>query len=335
MIGEAQTHANRINAALATALAQYEETMGEAFPTVPRLKVVDDPNFWASADLDGSRLTIAVTTGLVGTLTGFWDRVADLSANTDAVRPLPVTPDEMVSLSLIWLMLHELHHFQMGHFEITGQFCLTEAKEPNAFGVATRASSSRPPMLAHVGEGDLAKVEPCLEMQADHDAIEMLLDAYSTDGWDAIHARTMAIAAMMVLIEREDSKRSHALSSHPKAATRIFQLLGHVMEMPLIQARLAAQRPELNIDPTLPSDEEQSAFNHDVVIPAILGAQMLAQIAGADSIIQDIGEPQDFFQDTQIAKLVDPEGYDALTTAGAKQWAELVGLNGQLMRHER
>ena len=184
-------------------------------------------------------------------------------------------------------------------------------------------------ILKDIPPADLPKVEPCLEMQADADASEMVLDAYSPDGWDIIRARTAAISGMMMLIEREDAKRGHDLSSHPKAATRIFQLLGHVMEMPLIEATLAQQHLELGIDPTLPSDEEQSAFNRQVSIPAFLDAVELARIAEADTIREDLGEPADFFGDIQIAKLVDPEEFNTMTTEGGVQWAELIAVNSR------
>ncbi|MEP3345198.1 MAG: hypothetical protein ABJN34_10135 [Litoreibacter sp.] len=85
----------------------------------------------------------------------------------------------MTHLGLVWLMLHELHHFEMGHFEFAGRLCLTEAHAPSSFGVVSRAKSQPSPALAQIDADDLPKVEPCLEMQADHDAIEMLIDAYA------------------------------------------------------------------------------------------------------------------------------------------------------------
>ena len=53
----------------------------------------------------------------------------------------------------------------------------------------------------------------------------------------------------MVLIEREDAKWGHDLSSHPIAATCVFQLIGHVVQMPKIEEIIAKQHPELGIDP--------------------------------------------------------------------------------------
>lgn len=179
------------------------------------------------------------------------------------------------------------------------------------------------PILAGIDENDLPKVEPCLKMQADHDAIEMLLDTYSTDEWPALRARATAISGMMMLIKREDTKRGQAHFSHPKAASRIFQLLGHVIEMPMIQPTLAKQHPELEIDPAIPSDEEQSAFNREVVIPVFLDAMKLAMVANAETIRDDLGGPTDFFRDVQIAKLANSDRFDHLVTEGAKEWASI------------
>ena len=260
--------------------------------------------------------------------TRLWDRALSdpsFTANAEA------TTEDMTYLSLSWLVLHELHHYQMGHFEFSGGHRLTEAKDPNSFSVAARSSVTRLPALADIEAADLLKVEPCLELQADHDAIEMLLDAYSPDGWNLIRMRAAAISGMMVLIEREDCKRGHELSSHPKAATRIFQMLGHVIQMPMIEAMQAERHPELNIDPHVPSDAEHAAFNDEVVIPTFFDAVKLAAIADATKIAQDLGVSETFFQDVQLALLGDPDSFDALTTAGAKHWSELVTFNATLL----
>ncbi|WP_299671333.1 hypothetical protein [uncultured Roseobacter sp.] len=321
--------------ALTDALTQYEETMGEAFPVVPRLVVVADTAFWAAAELEGEALVISVSTGIVDTLSDLWGRAfADDDFCNGVGQPIESTASEMIYLGLIWLLLHELHHYQMGHFAFTGRLSLTEANAPKSYGIATRENAQLATLHA-IAPNDWALVEPCLEMQADHDAMEMLLDAYSPDGWKLIRNRAAAIAAIMMLIEREEAKRRVEHVSHPKAATRIFQLLGHVMEMPLIQSILAQQRPDLNIDPTLPTDDEQGRFNREVVIPCFFDAVNLARIAAAETIRSDLGEAQDFIGDMQTAKLADPSQFDQFVTVGAKQWGELIAVNSLITREYR
>lgn len=330
MLDMTEDYISAIEKAMSAALTHYEETMGEPFDVVPRLLSVEDDAFWAVAEPDDDTVLISVSTGIVQALTVLWDdaaKDADLAAGVSI--PFVISPSEMVHFGLTWLMLHELHHYQMGHFAFTGRLCLTEANAPDSFGLVERAED-HPSVYDNIEETDWPKVEPCLEMQADHDAMEMLLDAYSPDGWDLIRTRTAAIVAMMMLIEREDAKRKVGGISHPKAATRVFQLLGHVIEMPLIQAKLAQARSELNIDPAIPSDEEQSAFNRQVTIPSFFDAVNLARIAEADTIREDLGDAQDFFQDIQLAKLGDPEQFGEMVTEGAVQWAKLISLNARL-----
>lgn len=322
-----EDHISAIETAMSAALTHYEETMGKPFKVVPKLLSVEDDAFWAVAEPEDETILISVSTGIVQALTVLWgDAAKDKDLAAGVSMPFDVNPTEMVHLGLTWLMLHELHHYQMGHFAFTGRLCLTEANAPERFGLVERAED-HPSVYDNIEETDWPKVEPCLEMQADHDAMEMLLDAYSADGWDLIRTRTAAISAMMMLIEREGAKREIGGISHPKAATRVFQMLGHVIEMPLIQAKLAQERPELNIDPTIPSDDEQSAFNREVTIPSFFDAVNLARIAEADTIREDLGEAQDFFRDVQIVKFANTELFTALVTTGAKQWSALTAVS--------
>jgi hypothetical protein len=321
-----------IEQAMSAALIHYAETMGEPFPVTPRLTVVDETEFWAAAELDGTTLTISVSTGTVKTLSDLWiAALADSEFRAGIGQPIQASAEDMTHLGLVWLMLHELHHYQMRHFNFTGQLCLTEANAPKSYGVASRADAPSPALI-NIDKDKLHKVEPCLEMQADHDAIEMMLDAYSADGWDMVRARAAAISAMMVLIERVEGKKDHQTSTPPQAATRIFQLIGHVIEMPLMQAMLAQRHPESDIDPEIPSDEEQSAFNRQVVIPSFFDAVGLARIANADAIGIDLGGAQGFFRDVQLAKLSCSKQSDEFTTQGAMQWSELLSISETLMR---
>ena len=316
----------QLRQALDTALAQYQETMGEGFPTEPQLDVVDHPDFWALAEMVGDVFTIRVSTGTVTAVERLW-RDAKASG---ALNSLEATADELTHVSLVWLMLHELHHFEIGHFQILDKAYLTETFGAHQFAVAKRAKRPRlvkSRALRHISRKDRHKVEPCLEMQADHDAIEMLLDAYSPNEWPSLRHRAAAISAMMMLIEREDSKHEQEHSFHPKAATRIFQLLGHLTQMPSIEATLANQNPDLDIDPQIPDTEEIAAYTAEVLTPAFLDAKALATTGNATSIAQDLGDQEYFFKDVEVAISGDPSN---LQTTGAVEWAELMTVNAQL-----
>lgn len=323
-----------IEEAMGAALTQYGNTMGEDFPVVPELKLVeDDDDFWADARLKDGTVVVSVTAGLINAVEKLWvDVMKQQEENGDENRDhIPGTVDDLIHTSLVWLLLHELHHYQMGHFAITGRLSLSEAKDANSFGALNRGSRTVPPALKNVPVDDLPMVEPCLEMQADHDAIEMLLDAYSPDGWHIIRARTAAIAAMIVLIEREDAKRGHDLSSHPKAATRVFQLIGHVVQMPRIEEIMARQNPEWGINPHIASEDELTAFNRQVVRPAYFDVLEFARLAAAQSIIDDLETPERFFQDINFARIVKRKAHGPMSTVGALQWGELERVNALLV----
>lgn len=311
--------------ALDTALAQYQDTMGEEFPTAPKLDVVAHDAFWALAEMVGDVLTIRVSTETVTRTEELWkNALTDTDTQDSALVPLTASADDLIHLSLVWLMLHEMHHFQMGHFQIVDRAYLTETFGAHAFAVAKRAKATENRALHHVPKEDRHKVEPCLEMQADHDAIEMLLDAYSPNEWPSLRVRAAAISAMMILIEREDSGHEQEHSSHPKAATRIFQLLGHLTQMPSIEAMLADQQPELGIDPHIPDEDEIAAYTAEVLTPTFLDAKTLASAGHAASIAHDLGDQATFFKDIQTAMSGNPT---TLQTSGANEWAELIKVN--------
>lgn len=315
----------QLERALDTALAQYAETMGEAFPIVPILNVVDDPEFWAMARMDGDIFRIQVSTGTAGGTAKLWASAFDDDGFVASFGQAVSTDAEaMTHISLVWLMLHEMHHFQMGHFasQSTPNLPMTGSnKECGLIKRTAKHSQSSP--SAHAASSLI------FEMQADHDATEMLLDAYSPDEWLSLRARIAAISAMMMLIERADSSNHPDGATHPKAATRIFQLLGHLTDMPILSAHADGDtisgRP-LDAGHQAPK-EEREHFAAQVVVPAFFDATALAKTATAQSIEKGLGSAPEFFRDVQIAKLTGETQADDLITTGARQWADLVELN--------
>lgn len=211
-----------------------------------------------------------------------------------------------------FVVLHELAHIALGHFEFS-----------NGFGIAHRSTDNQ--VSFDVKPYDKCLLVPkCLEMQADHEALEELLGTYQEGSAYDVREVASAICGMMVLIELEDTKNGAQGRTHPRAATRIFQLLGHVAEMPLVRA-------QVHHDTSLiPTGEELQAFARDVTIPCFFDAIQLAQTAGAASIADDLGSPEDFFKDLEIAKLGDPARYVDLKTQGAQECAKLWPCNETL-----
>ena len=319
----------RLAAALTTALAQVEELMGEPFALVPKLIPHEDATFWALCETEGDDLTIRVSEGAVAAVDALW--AAFLATQAERSDALVAQSCVMADLSLVWLMLHEMQHHDLRHFEIIGRGGIAETRAPQVLALVER-HVARPNLLTGFGPAELAKVEPCLELQADHDAIELLIDAYSADKWESLRHRAAAIASMMVLIAVEDSRHGGALSTHPKAATRIFQLLGHVAEMPFLPARFKAEaRGADSIDPAdLPQEDELLAFGEAVTLPLYRDSAGLAA-AGALAIQKDLGSAEAFFDDVSIARLGEAHRFRHLRTAGAAQWAELVRTNATIL----
>jgi hypothetical protein len=179
---------------------------------------------------------------------------------------------------------------------------------------------------------DWPKITPCLELQADHEALEMMLDDYSMAKWNDIRMQAASIAAVIVLIERADAESGIEQRTHPEAATRIFQLLGHLVEMWSIPAHAKAKaRGELSVrEDDLPSEDEKQAFGKEVILPIFWDAVALAEAANAKSIISDLGSLEDFFADIGRAKLGQ---WDQLVTVGAMEWAKLKKVNASVLEH--
>lgn len=231
--------------------------------------------------------------------------------------PLPV----FIGCGLTWLILHEFQHAELGHFKLLKGV-------PTLHLVSRGQSTVRP--VGELPKHLWCRVGPCLELQADHDAIELMLGIYSRDGWGEMRTKIASIAAVMMLIEKTGEENQIEHSTHPKAATRIFQLLGHVTEMWSLPAHAKAKaRGETTIcEDDLPSDEEKQAFRKEVILSAFWDAVALAEVAEAKSIISDLGSPEDFFADVARAKLGQ---WDELVTVGAIEWAELKDTNDLIL----
>ena len=226
---------------------------------------------------------------------------------------------------------HRIAHIELNHFDLLGDFQISETPNAPVFGIARRADLQLGSMLKLPVEMRTATPQ-CLELQADHDAADLLLEAYSTEGWEDLRCKITAISGMMMLIERADAQYNEASLTHPKAATRIFQLLGHVTEMPLIRAQVKAKQAGAKaVDPDdIPSADEIQAFGRAVTLPCFFDAVYLARVVEADTIRADLGDPADFFQDIATAKLATPDQLSQLKTSGAREWAKLVLINDRL-----
>lgn len=300
-----------LDKALKKARALHHPVIAQPGFNLLPMQRIDEARFWATVEKTEFGFQLKLSTGIADLANQLWTKKEKDELPTLS-QSFKNRPYEMAEQSVLWLILHELSHVELGHL-----------KYANRFGIALR-SPLKLELLANITPEHHPKVPLCMEMQADHDATEMLLGSYSPADWDELREHVLAIAAMMVLIEREDSRNGAKGQTHPKAATRIFQLLGHLSEMPLIEAQLSGDVA------MLPSEEEFQAFAKEVTIPCLFDAIHLAEVAGAETIVDDLGRPEDFFKDLEIAKLGEPSSYGELKTHGAQEWAKLWDCNEAL-----
>lgn len=278
----------------------------------------DDAGFWAFASKNCTGQTIDVASGVAEATFELWNGVDLLGLKLGR----PIT--ENTHLSLGWLFCHEIEHFSLGHFELSGQLALTETGHAERLGLVTRTTQKVSP-IDHLPMEVRVSVEPCFELQADHEAIELMLGPYSKIGWPDLRCRVACVFAMMVLIEREDAKSGVSHKSHPKAATRIFQLLGHLSEMWSLPVRIGAAS-------SLPPRTEIEAFSKQVILPAFGDALLLARAGGAISIVDDLGEPTDFFADIALANSERWSDTEEFKTVGGREWAQMYRANERIQK---
>jgi len=326
------TAAERIQEALKTALVQIEEVLGQEPPVTPSLSVVDDAEFWAVAELVDDGLHLRISTGTAERIHALWTAAL---RDTSVLGDDPITDDAefLTRVSLMWLILHEIAHGELGHFAFMGDSGISETDAPRSLGLVSRVSKTSDAAIAGFDGFERLHAEHCLELQADHEAGEYILDAWSTDEWDSLRVRSACIMAVMILIEKADADNEVVAPSHPKAATRIFQLLGHLATLWMVPAQIKAQEEGLTeIRPEdLPSGEVIQAYQTDVILPAFADAAKLAGVLNAKSVLSDLSEPDNFFADISTAQLGSAEAESAFRTVGGKEWFRLESLNPRVM----
>lgn len=325
--------AERIQQAFDMTLIHIREVLEEAPAVAPSLSVVDDAEFWAVAELVDNGLHLRISTGAADRIHTLWtDALRDTSVLGDN-GPITDDADFLTRVSLMWLILHEIAHGELGHFAFMGDIGISETDAPRSRGLVSRVSETSDAPIAGFDGIERLQAEHCLELQADHEAGEYILEAWSPDEWDSLRVRSACIMAVMILIEKADADNDVVAPTHPKAATRIFQLLGHLATLWMVPAQIKAQeegRSEIRPE-DLPTDEVVQAYRAELILPAFADAAKLADVLNAESVLSDLSEPENFFADISTAQLGSSESESEFRTAGGKEWFRLESLNPRVM----
>lgn len=303
-----------LETALQSALDRYALVMGTPFPSTVRFTSIDLDLFIALARPHGDGMEVIVSTGVVDAMTALWHDEMALSDSLDDQLQLNVGDvDQAIGASLMFLMLHELHHGMIGHLELVGSAGISEIQLPVGLGL-TRRAPAKPSMLDGYSKAQSLAVQRCLELQADHDALEILLGYYRFESNEVIRFYMAAAMAVMIIIDQQDQATNDA-RTHPKSATRIFQVFGAL-------ATLWQPRPKSEWE--APDDDEILNFHAEVVAPAVSDAIILASAAGTIPIVLSLEDADVMFEDVRI--LQDPKKHDlsALKTDGAREYAALM-----------
>lgn len=308
----------RLQNALNTALDRYAVVMGKPFPAKASLKIIETEDFLALARPDGVGVVITVSTGVVQRVEELWRRAPqELSDGLPEDRQLNVVNvADAVDASLVFLILHELHHHQIGHLDLVGPAGISETSFVPELGLTSR-SGAKPSAFDMLDKDTAILVRRCLELQADHVALEIHLDHYSSEGWGYIRFYMASAMAVMVLIEQQ----GHAIDDdrcYPLSATRIFQIFG---------ALALLWQPLPTSDWDAPNDDEIEAYHAAVVAPAISDAIILAAAGGVAAITNDRTDADDLFEDMRM--LQEPHKHDLTTlkTIGAREYSSLILAN--------
>lgn len=328
------TYVKLLNSTLSAVQNRYELIMDEPFPVAPEHDFFEDNSFIALAQPVADGVRLHISTGVVDALTDLWQNAEVYSNNLPEEDQLNVgNIDQAIDTSLQWLMLHELHHYQMGHFKLNGGMGLAETSAAYSMGLTSR-SKPEPCLIDQLPLEARPLARRCMELQADHDSTEMLLDVYSNDGWDILRFYAACIFAVMVLIEREEKAQiDDDEREYPKAATRIFQFMGYLTIMWSIPAVVKAHQNGWDAPRAedLPSTQEIEAFHAQVIVPAFSDAILIAKANDAQSVIDDLGSVEDFIADVRLAQNPENASLSDFKTVGAKEYMSLAPVNAALL----
>lgn len=337
---------HRLVDAMADALKRYQDTMGELFPVPVQCKLIRSSDFSAAVSEIDEGFLIEVSHGCIVEIETLWESAWQSPILSDeAGTRLEFSGDEkgppaqLADASLTWLILHELMHIRLGHLEIIGAGALVETDV--AGSVSIQADVSQNESLQHsqfkqaieaaLAPAEMTRLRPCLELQSDNDATDILLGVFKEENWPQFRIDGVSIFVIMSLIEKFNTKSS---TTHPTAATRFFSLMAQIF-----QYWLYHPGAELYVDgdvsrvrtPEDPSGKEFDRYLKAVLIPLINDVVVVAMWAEAKTFLIDLGDESATFRDIYEAQYSPHLQTTEFRTNAAKQWRDLLPINEKIM----
>jgi len=326
----------QIESAFVGALTLLRNYVGFEFDKAPNIQLNGGDLFSARAFRDRDRFSIEINHGCIEQIENLWDAVFNerILLDVDGKRLSnpdgePLDKDYLIHISLVWLSLHELMHVRLGHLELLGVASLAEV-EP-----ASQKSKLEQSLAEHFSEDELKLVHPCLELQADNDATEILFGSYDENKWDQFRLEAASIFVVMALMERAetDIDVSEEKRTYPKVGTRFFTLFAQLFQYWLYgDAKLEAGDSESFVrTERQPQGEDFERYAKTVLALTISDAIQIAASAGVTSFLDDIGAGHGFFEDIYKIQYAESLAEAELCTEAAKQWRELLPINEKFM----
>jgi len=337
-MGDNNNYLKLQKAIFSDALRLMRDRIGFEFDMVPNIVLNDSDVFSARAHLEGNSISIEINRGCIEQIETLWEAVlnerilldvdGEKLSNTDGKS---LDKDYLVHVSLVWLVLHELTHVRLGHLDLLDVTSLAEV-EPASEKSEIRFLQS---LSEHFTDDELKLIRPCLELQADNDATEILFGGYDENKWDQFRLEVASIFVVVALMERAETELdiSDEERTYPKVGTRFFTLFAQLFQYWLYgDAKLEAGDSESFVrTERQPQGEDFERYAKTVLALTISDAIQIAAIAGVTSFLDDIGAGYGFFEDIYKIQYAESLAEAELCTEAAKQWRELLPINEKFM----
>lgn len=338
----------RLQQSLTTALALYRDEMGQSFPWPVTTELNKDARFWAEVSETDDSVTIIVSTGAISSIDELWrDAWQSPILSDEAGRRLILINNDDTALrklsdkSLTWLVLHELMHVRLGHLDVLGNNHLVETDISEDISTDIDSSKKLNPNHSNIkstietvlSESEKIHLRPCLEMQADNEASELMFGVFSEDSWPQLRINAVCIFVMMALIEKANSQSKATSKTHPSAGVRFFTLMAQLFQYQLYPgSELETEDGISRVRTPEPlSEQEFDRYAKAVLMPLVNDAVDVAMWAQAKTFLGDLGGKGAMFQDIfEIQYAVDLEKADLKTNA-AREWRTLIWINEKIM----